>query len=65
MTAAESSTDRAAGKVDLFFDYLMGLIKDRGEFSLQSIKSQSVRHGSLSSVDSSSFPIMWDGKSPV
>lgn len=64
MTAAESSTDRAVGEVDLFFDYLMGLIKDRGQFSLQSIKSQSVRHGSLSSVDSSSFPIVWDGKSP-
>lgn len=42
----------------------MGLLKDRGQFSLQSIKSQRIRHGSLSSVDSSSFPIVWDGKSP-
>lgn len=40
------------------------LSNGRGVFSLQSIKRQSAHHGSLSSVDSSSFPIIWDGKSP-
>lgn len=61
-TAAESSTEQWVKWI--YFSIIWWDFSKTGQFSLQSIKSQSIRHGSLSSVDSSSFPIVQDGKSP-
>lgn len=41
-----------------------GLSNNKRLYSLLSIELQSVRHGSLSRVDSSSFSIIWGSKSP-
>lgn len=42
-----------------------GLSNDKRVYSPQSIEHQSVHHSSLSPVDTSSFHIIWGGKSPV